>query len=266
MCKDFGKSYDLERLRDRVRPLVLRHAPALTSTNDWAKQEVESGSLQAPALLVTDSQSAGRGRGTNTWWSAIGNIAATFVVSQNQHVPLGLVPLLAGLAVRRALVRLTRCEEILLKWPNDLVVGPRKAAGLLCERLQQVDLIGVGLNVNAGSTDAPAELRQRIISLRELTGNVWDLTDVISQLSQDLGRVLAVESVNAARKMLQEYSRHHWPTGKSIELTDTDRAPWIEGRCGGVDTHGRLVVQNEQGTHALLTGSITSVNSVTDSV
>lgn len=259
MSEDLGKPYDLERLQDRVRPLLLRHTRVITSTNDWAKQEVESGLLQAPALLVADFQSAGRGRGTHTWWSAVGNVAATFVRSQNQHVAFGLVPLLAGLAVRRALVRLTGCDEIGLKWPNDLVVGRRKAAGLLCERLQEVDLIGVGINVNAVSRDAPTELRERITSLRELTGSVWDLTDVVSRLSQDLDRVLSVQSENTAREMLQEYSRHHWPTGKSIELVDTDRAPWIEGRCGGIDAQGRLVVTNEEGTHAFLTGSIVSV-------
>ena len=108
MSEDSGNTYDLKRLQDRVRPLQLRHARVVTSTNDWAKQEVESGLLQAPALLVADSQSAGRGRGTNTWWSAMGNIAATFVVPQNPHLAFGLVPLLAGLAVRRALVRLVR--------------------------------------------------------------------------------------------------------------------------------------------------------------
>jgi BirA family biotin operon repressor/biotin-[acetyl-CoA-carboxylase] ligase len=258
MPEDLGETYDLKRLRRRVRPWKLRHAPVITSTNDWAKQEVKSGQLRAPALLLADCQTAGRGRGTHNWWSTAGNLAATFVMSQNPHLAFGLVPLLAGLAVRRALVRLTAREEIALKWPNDLVVGPRKAAGLLCERLPRVDVIGVGINVNAGSREAPAALRERITSLRELTGTAWDLTDVVSELSQDVDRVLSVASERAAREMLGEYARHHWPTGKTIELVDTDRAPHIRGRCIGIDPRGRLLVQTEQGTHALLTGSIVS--------
>jgi BirA family biotin operon repressor/biotin-[acetyl-CoA-carboxylase] ligase len=245
---------------------VLRHAGVISSTNDWARQEVESGTLHAPALLVADSQSAGRGRGANTWWSACGNVAATFVVTHNQHVPLGLVPLLAGLAVRRALVRLTGCEEISLKWPNDLAVGRRKAAGLLCERLRSVDLIGVGVNVNVISSDAPVELRDRITSLRELTGSMWDLTDVVAEINHSLDEVLSVEAEDAVGTMLQEYSLHHWPTGKMIELTDTDRIPWMEGRCDGIDTQGRLIVNNDAGTHAILTGCVVSVRFAADSV
>ena len=176
----------------------------------------------------------------------------------------GLVPLLAGLAIRRALVRLTACEAIGLKWPNDLVVGQRKAVGLLCERLQRVDLIGVGINVNAGSGEAPAELRERITSLRELTGNEWDLTVVVSEVSQSVNRVLSLESENVAREMLEEYSLHHWPTGKDIELVDTDRAARIAGRCEGLDPQGRLLLTTDQGVHALLTGSIVSVTASVD--
>lgn len=264
MPEDLGEAYDLKRLSERIRPFKLCHTRVITSTNDWARQEVEGGRLQAPALMLADSQSAGRGRGTNTWWSAAGNLAVTFVMQQNPHLEFGQVPLLAGLAVRRALVRLTAREEIGLKWPNDLVVGHRKAAGLLCERLQRVDLIGVGINVNAGSREAPASLREQITSLRELSGTVWNLTDVASELSQDLHRVLSVESKQSVRDMFCEYTRHHWPTDKNVELVDTDRTPRIAGRCVGIDPEGRLLVKTKQGTQALLTGSMISVHDPRD--
>jgi BirA family biotin operon repressor/biotin-[acetyl-CoA-carboxylase] ligase len=264
MPDDPSTLLNLELLQERIPPLTIRHTQAVTSTNDWAKQEVETGRISAPALFAADSQSAGRGRGTNTWWSARGNLTATLVMLQNRHIAFGLVPLLAGLAVRRALFRLTACEDIGLKWPNDLVAGGRKLAGLLCERLHQVDLIGVGVNVNAGCREAPAELQDHITSLQDLTGKTWELAEVVGRISQELNLVLSAECEDAAQEMLQEYSRHHWPTGKVIQLVDTDQTSHVSGRCVGLDAQGRILVKTERGIRSFLTGSLISVTSTTD--
>jgi BirA family biotin operon repressor/biotin-[acetyl-CoA-carboxylase] ligase len=163
---------------------------------------------------------------------------------------------LAGLAVRRALVRVTSCVDIQLKWPNDLVVGQRKLAGLLCERLRRADLIGVGINVNADTHVAPPELRSRITSLCVLTGSIWNLTDIIREIGQELQRAVSLESATAVRNMLDEYSQHHWPTGKDVELIDAEREPRIKGRCLGIDPQGQLILQTEQGTRSFFSGSI----------
>ena len=259
MCRILGHTYDLPRLQDQLPEWQLRHVAVIPSTNDWAKAEVESGSTQSPALFIADSQQAGRGRGTNIWWSAPGNIAATFILSQNLHVPPGLLPLLAGLGVRRALVRVAVCDDLQLKWPNDLVVGQHKLAGLLCERLRRVDLIGVGVNVNADKGEAPAELQRRIISLRELTAGMWDLTEILVEIGRELKRVVSLASETAAHEMLDEYSQHHWATGKEIELIDVERGPRIRGRCHGIDPQGRLLVKTQQEMRAIITGSIVTV-------
>jgi biotin-[acetyl-CoA-carboxylase] ligase BirA-like protein len=260
MCRKLGHTYELPRLQDQLPEWQLRHAAVIPSTNDWAKAEVESGSSQNPAVFVADAQSAGRGRGINNWWSAPGNIATTFVFSHNPHLPLGLLPLLAGLGVRRALVSVTGCDDPQLKWPNDLVVGRHKLAGLLCERLRRVDLIGVGVNVNADREEAPAELQQRIMSLRELTRGTWDLTEILVEIARELQRVVSLQSETAARKLLDEYSLHHWATGKEIELIDAEKGPRIRGRCQGIDRQGRLIVKTQQETRAIVTGSIVTVS------
>ena len=88
---------------------------------------------------------------------------------------------------------------------------------------------------------------ERITSLRELTAGTWDLTEVLVEISRELKRVVSLESETAAREMLDEYSRHHWPTGKNIELIDADRGPRIRGRCHGIDPQGRLLVEDTTG-------------------
>lgn len=260
MTDRLSDGYDLKRLQRCVRPLVVRHAAVMTSTNDRARQEVESGLLDGPALVVADAQSAGRGRGHNSWWSAAGNLMATFVLSQNPTVPPGLVPLLAGLAVRRALVEATGLDGISLKWPNDVLIGERKTAGLLCQRLQRVDLIGIGVNVNAGSDEAPEPLRGRISSLREATGRAWDLTDVLSAVSRQLTSVLSTTSRANVSEMMAEYALHHALNGRDIALIDTDEAVPLTGRCRGIDAEGRLLVETRQGMRSILTGSVMTLS------
>lgn len=259
MSEVSGKGYDLERLQERVHPLALRHAILTTSTNDLARREVESGVLDQPALVVADNQSAGRGRGANRWWSAAGNLMATFVLWQNSRIPFGLVPLLAGLAVRRALMELTGFDGISLKWPNDVVIGERKTAGLLCERLQLVDLIGIGVNVNADSGEAPAPLRDRMTSLRRVTGRTWDLTDVLIAISRQLDGVLSTASPDQVREMMREYASHHAVTGRDIAIIETDESSPAKGRCVGIDPGGRLILETNQGTRFFLTGSVTTL-------
>jgi BirA family biotin operon repressor/biotin-[acetyl-CoA-carboxylase] ligase len=76
--------------------------------------------------------------------------------------------LLAGLAVRNAAAELTGCEAVQLKWPNDILHDGRKVAGLLCERIEKVDLVGLGLNVNLDPANAPDPLRNQITSLSRI--------------------------------------------------------------------------------------------------
>lgn len=256
MLEQSGEGYDLQRLRQQAAPLVVHHAVVMTSTHDRARQEVESGVLDQPALVVADTQSAGRGRGDHSWWSAPGNVMATFVLPQNRIVPCGLVPLLAGLAVRRALVQVTAFDRISLKWPNDVLIGRQKTAGLLCERLQRFDLIGIGVNVNVGSDQAPQMLRDRVTCLREATGRTWDLTEVLGAICRQLDGVFSASSLQEVCAMMEVYAAHHALTGQDIAVIDTEEPSPATGRCLGVDVDGRLMVETSQGRRWLLTGSI----------
>src|SRR4051812_22768577 len=148
-------AFQLERLRQHVRPFRLFWFSRLRSSNDHAAELRRRGKLFAPAIVLTSSQLAGRGRGSNLWWSDAGSLTVTFVFPVEEHLSPHQVPLLAGLAVRDAAAELCGDESVALKWPNDVVHGGGKLAGLLCERVSKVDLIGVGLNVNTNIQRAP---------------------------------------------------------------------------------------------------------------
>src|SRR5207248_8273542 len=132
-----GSAFELARLRRELKPFRLHFFPRLRSTSDHAAALRKRGKLFAPAVVLTANQTAGRGRGTNTWWSGPGSLTVTFVFPVEAHLAPHQIPLIAGLAVRDAVADLTGDTSISLKWPNDVVHDDRKLAGLLCERVHK---------------------------------------------------------------------------------------------------------------------------------
>src|SRR5439155_13764514 len=95
-------SLDLRRLRELCKPFRVHFFPRLRSTNDHAAVLRKLGKLFAPAMVITARQIAGRGRGSNSWWSGAGCLTVTFVMPVEEHLDAHQVPLVAGLAVRDA--------------------------------------------------------------------------------------------------------------------------------------------------------------------
>src|SRR4051794_14904109 len=99
-------AYHLPTLRKSLRPFNLHWLPRLRSTNDHAAALRRHGDLYAPSIVLTGHQLAGRGRGSNTWWSGPGSLTATFVLAADDAIAPHQVPLIAGLAVRNAAAEL----------------------------------------------------------------------------------------------------------------------------------------------------------------
>src|SRR5690242_17435914 len=190
MTKARPNRFDLARLRTGLKPFRLHWYPRLRSTNDYAAFLRKKGKLFAPAVVLTGHQIAGRGRGSNTWWSSSGSLTVTFVLPIDDQLAPHHLPLLAGLAVRNAVAEMTSDNGIALKWPNDLLYSGRKLGGLLCERVLKADLVGLGLNINLDPRQAPASLRQMLTSLQQIAGRRFDMTDVLIEISRHLKQIL----------------------------------------------------------------------------
>lgn len=228
---------------DRLRGswLAPRLAPArvlvfarLGSTNQTAEARIESGALRAPAVVVAARQTAGRGQRTNRWWADAGSLCATFVTPASAH-PVGQVPLRAGLAVAAIVDRYCRGACVRLKWPNDVWVEGRKIAGILCRRIQNCDVIGIGLNVRTDLRRMPRALRAHATALTAHTRRAPSRARLLVELWQALQCELSREDFERA------YARRNALLGQTIDvrLDDSVRA----GRCTGIDAEGRLCVE-----------------------
>lgn len=233
----------VQELRAALRPFRLYWFPTVRSTNDHAAAMRRRGDLFAPAVVLTGRQTAGRGRGAHSWWSGPGCLTVTFVFPVDDQLLPHQIPLIAGLAVRNAAAELSGSNEIGLKWPNDLLFRGRKLAGLLCERIDKADLIGLGLNVNLDRATAPKPLRETVASLAEVRGAAIDINLALATVASHLHRLWSRGAGHPFGTVLQEYDTHHALIGRRVSIVDNGAEP-VSGRCEGLDEMGRLKVRS----------------------
>lgn len=155
----------------------------------------ELADTDLPLLVTCASQTAGRGRGNRSWLQQVGGLAFTVVLPlQNDAIraqPPGDWPrwwaLWTGLCLQATAAELVPSGNCRLKWPNDLWIDGRKNAGILLETLRgrpQVLAVGVGVNVNHRILAVPAGQSAAPISWIQLSGDAFDLPQVLGHFLQ----------------------------------------------------------------------------------
>ena len=264
---------DLSSLTERTFLRAVKHFTETDSTNAQAIKllgadpDGESASrLETPCLVYAESQTAGRGRGVNRWWSQTGSLTfsviidtQSFSLTPQQQIKL---PLVTGLAVLRsahhALNERKDCEhEFALKWPNDVYLSGRKLAGILIEvpgSSSMNAVIGVGLNVNNTWSDAPEELQHKGISLRDQAGVTFDRLEILVQFLSHLEQL--IHSLAEGEPVLDGWSEHCLLTNKRVTIQVGDEE--ISGDCLGLAANGALMLKTDQGTRQFMGGIVKS--------
>lgn len=163
--------------------IIYHHFELVTSTNDWAKTHLATFPPEYITCISADFQTQGRGQYGRHWVSPPGvNLYISYAFFLEQE-PLVLVHLLAH-SVKSVLEELG--ISVRVKQPNDLFVGSKKIAGILCETIQQPNspgvVIGIGLNVNMTAEDLQ-KIDQPATSLLAETGNTHDLQTLLHSIS-----------------------------------------------------------------------------------
>lgn len=257
-------AFDGERFRALARGLTLGHPLVATletgSTNDDALRAARAGAPHG-ALFVTEHQRAGRGRRGNTWLAAPGE-GLLFSCVLRPKVAAESAPalaLLAGLAVREAaaaeLAAAGAPVEVLVKWPNDVVVGRRKLAGILVEsqiRGSEVGAVVVGVGLNTGRLEHLPELATTATSLGELGATVTREALLAAILRGTEARLALLESPEMPMKSLVA-ELVTWDALKGHEVT----VGALRGVASGIDAMGKLAIADANGvTHRIASGHV----------
>jgi BirA family biotin operon repressor/biotin-[acetyl-CoA-carboxylase] ligase len=211
---------------------VVHSFDSVSSTQRAARDLLESGRACVGHIVVSDQQTAGRGRLGRVWTSPPGGLYATFIVPSDR-----LLALRAGLAAARALEALGVAVQ--LKWPNDLVVGERKLGGILIEADADVARVGIGINL----TTSPL-------------GDATCLLDLGVRVDRD-ALVRAIHSELVAQEseagILDSYRTRSATLGRRVRI-DVTAGRMINGQAIGIDELGRLLVETRDGVDVVSSG------------
>ncbi|HUE88877.1 MAG TPA: biotin--[acetyl-CoA-carboxylase] ligase [Vicinamibacterales bacterium] len=241
--------------------LELRWYPTVTSTMDVAEEAAQAGAPEG-LVIVAEEQTQGRGRRGRVWSSPPGaGLYLTFVLRPplegGAGPMLSLITLAVGVAAREAIGRASGLLPE-LKWPNDLMVGKRKLAGILSEgiglgRVDQTVLVGCGLNIL--SVAHPDEIAGLATSLESELGRSVDRAHVLEELlvaipqtCDDLRRGNADDILRAWRHAAPsaEGAFVRWPTPEGPR----------QGTTAGIDQTGALLVKTGGGTERIVGGEL----------
>lgn len=252
-----------EMLDSLVRGTVfekhLHHYYKIGSTNTAAMAAAADGAPEGSAFLA-EEQTAGRGRGANTWQSPRSTGIYCSVILRPNLPPseVLLLSLAAGLAVHAAIQTVDARVMPDLKWPNDVLIDGKKVCGILTEmnaEATRVRYIVVGIGINVNQADFPKELGAT--SLRLQTGSEWSRVELASALLKSLDREYRqfVDAPESRQELLVRFEQNSsWIQGKRVRIEENGAS--FEGTTEGLDPRGFLRVRVNREVRTVLSGTV----------
>lgn len=219
------------------------------STNDDARALARTGAPHM-TVVVADTQSAARGR-LGRWWIVDPKQAlnASLIVRPERPVDTWtVIPLLVGVAVAEAVQQRAHVDAR-LKWPNDVVVGARKLAGILTEaEVPNFIVVGVGMNVLQQSFEG--ERAETATSIAIEGGKRLDRPDLLARALEAF-----IEGLADPAKALQRYREVCTTIGQTVRVQRATGDP-VSGFARAIDDTGALVVETKRGDVRVASGDV----------
>jgi BirA family biotin operon repressor/biotin-[acetyl-CoA-carboxylase] ligase len=220
----------------------IQYVECIDSTMDSARDLARKG---APgfSVVVAGIQEKGRGRLKRAWQSPDGGLYFTMVVRPDLPPILSpRVNFAASLIMARVIERVCNVE-VRVKWPNDLLAGEKKIAGMLSEMEAEGDLvsfinIGIGINVN---NDPPSHV-DNAASIRQLTGHSHSRIEILSCFLDQFEERMSSGSLDS---IMAAWKQQTATIGKKV-IVETTRGT-TRGTAIDIDENGALILETETG-------------------
>lgn len=231
---------------------TIEHHEEVESTNDIAHRRVGEGATPG-LVVVADRQTAGRGRAGREWRDVSGRSLLTSYLLGVPEDHATLIPLAAALAVDEALRRFA--VQPTLKWPNDVLLGERKVAGILAERYGATPsgpahiVLGIGVNVDWRGVERD-ETTSSWVSVAEEADADIDRFDLLAELLHPLDQWLRAVA-SSPQRVLGLYRERCDTLGREVVVSTAGGE--VTGRAVDLARSGALVIERPDGATATIT-------------
>lgn len=224
-----------------MHPYNILRLDTVDSTNNWAKQAFIEGNLPVNTVILAETQTSGRGQMQTKWQDVKGaNLLLTLVIAPKNLKIDSFFKLNEAVSLA-VLKTLPLTLEAKIKWPNDILIGKKKLAGILIETVVsgggiKLAYVGIGLNVN--QDDFPTEINGT--SLKLASGQAFDREELLFSLLSNLNRYL--EAINHENLHL-EYLKNMFGFGEVRSFIQNGES--FNARIKDVLPTGELVLLHE---------------------
>ncbi len=247
--------------RNRVIGRDVRVFSETTSTNDIIEKLARDGVAEG-SVVFAETQTRGRGRMGRQWHSPTGSGLWFSVLLRPRLRPSAATQLtvVSAVAVARAIERETGLRPD-IKWPNDIMFGQKKVAGILLELGAELDRIrhatlGIGIDVNVDPAELPPEVREVATSLRAELGRVVDRASLATAVLRELDHLYQRLGDGDFHEIGDDWMRRCSTLGRRVVIHIGDRR--VTGRAEALDDEGALLVRTEFGTiERIIGGDVT---------
>ncbi len=227
------------------------------STNDVVEKLARDG-VREGVVVFAEAQTKGRGRLGRKWVSpARKGLWFSILLRPNIRLQAATqITVAAATALARA-IRQTAGIEPEIKWPNDILLNGKKAAGILTELSAELDhvksvILGIGVDVNLNAGDLPADLRKLATSIKIETGRHLARADLAVAILQELDRDYARIGAGDFEAVADEWEAQCATLGRPVILRVGERE--IRGQAESLDPDGALLLRTEHGRLERITG------------
>ncbi|HEX7343450.1 MAG TPA: biotin--[acetyl-CoA-carboxylase] ligase [bacterium] len=237
----------------------------VSSTQDELKKLFLQGAPDG-TIVVAQEQERGRGRREKSWHSMSGRGLWMSVLLQPEGRPeiWTWTPLWAGLVVHHAITDLLKSHSenissnILLKWPNDILLEGRKLCGILSEQVQdcqgrQAVILGIGINLSQRQEDFLPHLRGVATSLLDFTGESFEPDAMLEKMILSLEDFYPLLKPIAADRIRRAFLSHAWGVGERLRLMVAGRRE--EGIFEGLGPAGEIRLRDSDGKISSFVGA-----------